>query len=447
MGLLGWITGVLCTIVTFTIESKSSVSVSGVLPDAVHVEYSNTYKKGQLTAGNTAVLQITGWQDVEINAVRIWMHSNKSDGAGSLQMMTDGVSSWQIQDRGFDSDEWAGAYSQEWVAVEKKFSPAAQLVNGNLSIRIDATVNSLYLDRYEIDYTRAAKRAYTVQLHSSVGNCPASLTESHVGSGVVLPNIDWIRDTWGFVGWCEQDVASATVRPALLEPGKIYYPQRDGVLYAVFSNQCGAANSILSTTTLTDERYMMGLEPLKSIVSATGFPPVLTLMGDNMSAAIDAQSDSVWQLMTQPLNPLLVTMDKTSDSTAYLWVESTNNTIGCAQGKLADCATEWILRRRGCGFTVLTHQETETYYLTYELKLNGDAQDEPRLTVSKERHSTILFFPAAGQRGILYSTQPMQYIEALDEVENHTRAAKILRNGQMLIQYGDGWMDVMGRRR
>ena len=54
---------VLAAVASFVIETKSSISASGDLPEGSQATYECTYKKGQLTKGNTATLSLTGWQN------------------------------------------------------------------------------------------------------------------------------------------------------------------------------------------------------------------------------------------------------------------------------------------------------------------------------------------------------------------------------------------------
>ena len=75
--------------VSFTVTSSSSVEASGVVPEGMEVSYQRsgtTGQKGQMTAGNNTLLQVLGMDNCIIDSVTLNMRSNKSAGAGSLQM-------------------------------------------------------------------------------------------------------------------------------------------------------------------------------------------------------------------------------------------------------------------------------------------------------------------------------------------------------------------------
>lgn len=137
-------------IASFTIETNKKVSTSGILPEGATAEYVCTGRKGQMTKEQSATLTLTGWQNTEIQSVRLSMKSNKSAGAGTLQMTIDGQTVWSIADSGFD--QWSGAYTTDYVDITHTFSPVIKTTDGNISIRIAATANSLYVAQYDIIY-------------------------------------------------------------------------------------------------------------------------------------------------------------------------------------------------------------------------------------------------------------------------------------------------------
>ena len=58
-------------IASFTIETNKKVSTSGILPEGAAAEYVCTGRKGQMTKGQSATLTLTGWQNTEIQSVRL----------------------------------------------------------------------------------------------------------------------------------------------------------------------------------------------------------------------------------------------------------------------------------------------------------------------------------------------------------------------------------------
>ena len=133
----------LAAVASFVIESKTSVSMSGELPVGATATYECTYRKGQLTAGNSATLRLSGWQNTEISRVTLWMKSNQSSGAGNLQMSIDGAEVWTIPTQPFS--DWAGTYSTEYVPIAHTFTPAGVVQRGEVAICVSATENSLYI--------------------------------------------------------------------------------------------------------------------------------------------------------------------------------------------------------------------------------------------------------------------------------------------------------------
>lgn len=132
-------------VATFVVESNKKVSQSGIIPENAHAEYVCTGKKGQITAGQTATLTLSNWGNTEIQGVTLSMRSNKAAGAGSLQMSVDRREVWTIPDCGFDV--WSGAYSSDFVDITHTFTPAADCTDGNIVITIQASTNSLYIEK------------------------------------------------------------------------------------------------------------------------------------------------------------------------------------------------------------------------------------------------------------------------------------------------------------
>ena len=137
---------------TYSLSSTTSVEASGVLPEGATHTYersATTGQKGQMTAGNSTRLYLTGWEGCTIRTVTLSMRSNKSAGAGSLRMRIGNNEVWSIADEPFDSDAWAGQYTTDFVPICKHMQTT---VDGDIEIIISATENSLYIQSYEIAY-------------------------------------------------------------------------------------------------------------------------------------------------------------------------------------------------------------------------------------------------------------------------------------------------------
>ncbi len=240
------ILSIMMSVMTITIESKSAVSLSGDVPAGVSATYENTYKKGQLTAGNSATLTMSGMEGMKIAAVQLNMHSNKAAGAGSLSLQIDGSLYWSIPNSSFSAMTWAGAFSSEDVPIRHEFLPWVTSQTGDMNMRVEASENSLFITSYLIEYQQDAPVPHMVSFVTSVGSAPAAVREPGVEQGVRLPYLDWQQQDWRFLGWTEAVVDEAAEAPAYHRAGEIYYPMHDCNLYALFSNiqEAGACYAV-----------------------------------------------------------------------------------------------------------------------------------------------------------------------------------------------------------
>lgn len=236
--LLGLILSVLTA--TYTVVSTTEVEASGVIPNNSTYEYSRTSdsgKKGQMTAGNGTTLRLEGWDECVIEEVVLVMHSNKGSGKGVLRMTIGGDVVWEIADKPFAHQQWAGAYSAEWVNVRQAINTTVP-TGGLVQIQIAATENSLYISEYRIRYTAPLPAKYMVHFSTGLDVAPDPLTEHSAGGGVVLPQ--WVDTAgWRFVGWSEVELAeeyNALKNSEILCALSRYYPERDTQLWAVYQN-------------------------------------------------------------------------------------------------------------------------------------------------------------------------------------------------------------------
>lgn len=200
--LLGFLLSILTA--SFSVSS-SSVETEGTLPQYSSYTFSTTAttgRHGQLTSGNSCCLTLEGWDECRIQSIALYMRSNTNSGAGSLQTKVDGSFVWSIADSPFASEYWAGEYSTEWVLLEKEIN---KLVDGPIEIKLKATENSLYIDRYIITYEPVQQRPYQVNFITGLDTIPSPLYQPSIGQEIVLPQ--W-PDTavWHFVGWTESEV-------------------------------------------------------------------------------------------------------------------------------------------------------------------------------------------------------------------------------------------------
>lgn len=88
----------------------------------------------------------------------------------------------------------------------------------------------------------------------------ASLTESAVGAGVVLPTVLNVETGYEFVGWCESLSVSA---PNAGLSGETYYPNDDIVLYAVYSKN----GQIVAGNTKCDKETFGGVKSSSTVIT------------------------------------------------------------------------------------------------------------------------------------------------------------------------------------
>ena len=142
-------------IVSYTVMSKNELLVSGEEPMGSKATYSSTYnRRNQLIAGASATLTLTGMKGVKVRSITLHMHSNKSSGAGRLTVLNDTSTVWTIENAPFSSPSWGGAYTTDTAKVFHLFTPSLEC-GEQWQIRIEASVNSLYIMRYDIEYEPA----------------------------------------------------------------------------------------------------------------------------------------------------------------------------------------------------------------------------------------------------------------------------------------------------
>ena len=140
--------------VTYSIISTSEVEVTGDAPIDSTVSFvnTNTNNKYQLTAGNSATLTLSNFDNCIIKNVTLSMKSNKSSGSGSLYM-TVNDSSYLLRYPDSTFDTWYGSYSSEYVDFIPIISDPKVLTSSSVvEVELTATVNSLYIQSYTIEY-------------------------------------------------------------------------------------------------------------------------------------------------------------------------------------------------------------------------------------------------------------------------------------------------------
>lgn len=251
----------LLSIITFTVQSNKKVTMTTPedVPLGVSASYICSYQKGQITAGDSAVLYVTGAEDMMVSAVQLTMKSNQKTGAGTLTVTADGQTVWNIPNASFDAKDWNGAYSTDYVSIGHTFTPV--ISSDRWKIRIDATKSSLYVQDFQITYTLAQPKPHEVQFAVNVGTPIAAITETTAGEGIILPKVECADEEWHFVGWTEQTYEQADEAPSYFAAGTRYYPLRNVTLIALYANQ--EALGLLPADSLAEGYYLITIPVLQ----------------------------------------------------------------------------------------------------------------------------------------------------------------------------------------
>jgi hypothetical protein len=336
--LLKMILGLIFSIlsVTYTIVSSNSVEASGAVSEGVEATYQRsgtTGQKGQMTAGNSTMLCVAGMDGCVIDSVVLQMRSNKSAGAGSLQMMIGESEVWTIDDTDFAHVDWNGEFSSEWVDIVGRINHRVEK-NATLQIYIEASKNSLYINSYTIFYSLPEPECYDVSFVSGIYNNPNTLSEEMVGTGVLLPSCpDTLQ--WRFLGWSEQELIDSDKCPVLFEPGQRYYPSEDCTLWAVYSD----SEEIWQTVDYQSGDYAV-VNPTFNRAMVGG------VKGDAICTIPVSlwQEDDVCQLLSGIEDNMVYHIDFMNDSTLTIRHKKTDTAVGYTDKRLSDEDAQWRYR-------------------------------------------------------------------------------------------------------
>jgi len=213
----------------WTVQSKSSVSSDGDVPGGVSAEYGCSYQKGTVRAGDEAVFCLSGLGGITIEKVDVYMHSNKTAGAGTITLTMDQQPVMVLSGTFRD---WTGAYDNTDYHPITLFEGQSTHVQ-EMTISAVGTANSLYIEKYVISYQPA--QAYTVTLMCGNQQC-ATLTEASGGAGVLLPTAD-DYEKWQFVGWSPTEFWLSHTMPEHAKAGTTYFPHENTTLWAMWAEQ------------------------------------------------------------------------------------------------------------------------------------------------------------------------------------------------------------------
>ena len=216
---------IVALVMTWTVETKSSVSGSGDVPVSVVADYTCSYQKGTVLKDGTASLKLTGMDDLEVTKVVLYLKSNQKTGAGVLSLSADGT---RIAQRSGTMKELCGAYDNENYHTYTLWT--GRRTSSQWEIQINGTENSLYIEKFVITYTPPSPRTVSLMYGDEAYD---ALRETTGKSGVVLPSLADLED-WAFVGWTPMECWNIDFRPEVYAGGTRYYPQSDITLWALW---------------------------------------------------------------------------------------------------------------------------------------------------------------------------------------------------------------------
>lgn len=240
---------ILSLVMTWTVETKSTVSFSGDAPAAIDVEYVCSYQKGTVRSGDDATLTLTGMSGIVVERIEMYMRSNKSAGAGIVTVYSDGET---IAQKEGSLRDWVGKYDNSTFYPIEVFA-GQQRVQDALVINLHGTTNSLYVEKYVITYQRAP--AYTATLMEG-DEVYTTLTEPIGGAGVFLPSLPNKSD-WQFVGWTDSPFWKISSLPE-----NVYLPQttialtENRTLWAVWSQILNSQDVYMTNLQSGDYLYV-----------------------------------------------------------------------------------------------------------------------------------------------------------------------------------------------
>ena len=315
------LTILLATVMTWTVESKSTVSGEGLWPYDIEVAYNNTYSKGTVRGGDDAVLTLRHLEGITIEQVDVYVKSNKTAGAGTFTVQTDGMT---IASKSGSFKDWTGAYDNDAFHAISLFAGQQTRVN-ELVVSLHGTENSLYIEKYVIQYAMRSPRTVTLMCGDRVYT---DLTEEQSGAGVLLPNLP---DTaqWTFAGWSSTAFHQTTAVPVLRAAYSTYYPEdEDEVLWAAY-RYADQPEQVYMTEPESGEYLYVNRQ---NNTALSGVP------SDGRMTALPVDMANKAQVYT---------VDFVGTDTAYITHSATGAPIGCSETQMATNASPWLVYHDG----------------------------------------------------------------------------------------------------
>lgn len=376
-----WLT-ILLSVLTLTVESKSSVTATGDIPPSAEVSYSCSYQKGTVRQGDEAVLTLSDLGGLTINKVEVYIRSNKSEGAGTWSVS---VNNQPAATKSGTFEQWFGAYDNTYYhalsLLPKIYSGVQEMV-----IRLQGTTNSLYIDRYVISYTPAPVHSVTLMRGDEVFQ---TLTETTGGAGVFLPSMDDYNG-WRFIGWSETECGQTTTRPELIAPNTQCYPLTDVTLWAAY--EAVLPEDSIYVSDLTDGEYLYTNTRVQMALS--GVP--------------DEKGWMIPQMMNRKdMNQLYSITFNADKDTAYLTHAATGTPIGYNdQRKLVTADSPWRVYHEGNETILYTTIANKNYVLWLNVQDGEGGNMHVGLVAANPQNSPMKLAYPASENEQVYTCHP-----------------------------------------
>ena len=372
---------ILSLIMTWTVETKSTISSSGDVPAAVQAVYACSYQKGTVRNGDNATLTLSGLGGVAIERIEMHMRSNKSAGAGVISVYADGE---LLAQKEGSLRDWIGKYDNSAFHPIEVFVGRQQLQD-SLVINLEGTTNSLYVEKYVITYQQAP--AYTATLMEG-DDLHTTLTEAVGGVGVLLPSLP-DKEIWQFMGWTATSFEAADVCPELYLPNTRIYPTDDMTLWAVWRYMQD-----------NEELYLTDMQSGDYIYANTDNQLAITGVVENgrMQQAMLNHLDSN-QIYHVDFDP--------SAQTATIQHLLTDQYVGYKDATLVAEPTEWLVWQEGNNTAFYTLYDGKKYVLWQNMMDEQSGQRYAGLYATNDvsKTPTALIYPQQ-QSEQLYTCYP-----------------------------------------
>lgn len=356
----------------YTISGKQAVP-SGDVPVGASCSYTQTgNNSGQMTAGNTIDLSLQGYDGCRLQSVTLTMRSNKSSGAGALEMTMGKSLLWTIADAAFSDAGWNGAYSTDWEEVSHFLDGVVVPDKESINLHIQASANSLYLQSVTLNYTAAQPRAYTVSFSTHVPVSVSALTESQPGMGVILPDVSLVDDAWDFLGWADQPLVGSDEPSTYFRSGTRIYPTTDCTLHAIYKKHVEREVWLPADSIVSGDYLITMLPPNDyALYQATGSVNSSGMLASKVYYFYDVIEDPV-PFQAQFVPEDVYTVNMLTDSTLSIRHTATNSLVALGNGKFVKTASglNWNIRSRYDSITDMTFHTLWEMYGNYRYEIS-----------------------------------------------------------------------------